>query len=272
MDMTDKTPLIIIGGMKCGTTSLRKYLDAQDFIFFGASEGHYFNKIGKPNREGYFNHLISFEAYDGEALIGDDTPTYSFDANVPDKISEICPDAKLIFVVRDPVKRAVSNYWHAVRRGAESRAIDKAFSDCLDGTNSNIWLDYVERSRYSVQYERYLKYFRKEQIHLTSLEGLLSNFESEKMRLNEFLGQKLSGDKLPKVNARSFHARHQVNLFFGSWCNSNLVTKAVGLILRKIISHSNQQVPVLDNTLKLKCEQYLASEYAFLERVRNFEQ
>jgi hypothetical protein len=69
---------------------------------------------------------------------------------VPERIAACRPDARFIYVVRDPVERAWSAYWHAVRVGAEHQIFEQAV-----GPDSV----YLRASRYSFQITRYHRLF-----------------------------------------------------------------------------------------------------------------
>jgi len=60
--------------------------------------------------------------------------------NVPKRMYSLVPEAKLIYVLRDPIERVISHYIHAYANGGEKRPFAKAISD----PNS----EYIFRSKY----------------------------------------------------------------------------------------------------------------------------
>ena len=60
------------------------------------------------------------------SLIGDDTPTYSYLKDVPARIHSMLSEVKLLWILREPLARSISNYWHAVAVGKEGRSIENA--------------------------------------------------------------------------------------------------------------------------------------------------
>lgn len=83
---------------------------------------------------------------------------------VPQRIFDANPEAKLIYIIRDPVARMYSNYWHNVKYGYEKLSFDQAIAgDPL----------YAEMSCYYCQVEEYLKLFPKENILLIKFEDLI---------------------------------------------------------------------------------------------------
>ena len=255
--------VIIIGGMKCGTTSMRALLHKSG-VHFGPREEHYFNDRSKMEK--YKHYSLYLEAKYGKChadIIGDDTPSYSYLPQIPQLIKNDAPDSKLIFIVRDPVKRAISNYWHAVRRGAETREINSAFEENLAGNSPNIWLDYVERSRYSKQYRNFLKFFNEDDIFVTSLERMMHNFSSEKRNIEKFLDIRIECDTFPSENNRSFHARPYINKLLPSTINQSYIGKGAAIVVRHLFSYKTS-IPRLNEDLSERLKDRFTDEYKFI--------
>ena len=111
---TEMPNLFIIGAAKCGTTSLHCYLDLHPEIsmsrikeprFFACPEGPREERaITDRNR-----YLALFEA--GKKIRGEASPAYSQHpavSGVPGRIAMESPDAKFIYLVRDPIERIES--------------------------------------------------------------------------------------------------------------------------------------------------------------------
>jgi hypothetical protein len=80
-----------------------------------------------------------------------------------ERIGRHLPDARLIYVVRDPFERIRSHYQHNVAIGQEERPIDEAV---------NLNPVYVDYSRYAMQFERYLQHFDRSRMLLLTSEDL----------------------------------------------------------------------------------------------------
>jgi hypothetical protein len=93
----------------------------------------------------------------------------------------VVPDAKLIYLVRDPIERTISGYVHAYAGGYENRSIAAALTD-LDNS-----LD-VLRSKYYMQLEQYLRYFPEPQILILTQEDLLYRRRATLQLVFRFLG------------------------------------------------------------------------------------
>jgi Sulfotransferase domain len=174
--------LIIIGGLKCGTTSLHHYLNLHPEIAMSRpKELNYFvEELNWPlGREWYASH------FDPAARVrGESSPHYtnrpSF-SGVAERIREtLGDDARLIYVVRDPIDRMLSHYLHNVGGGYEERSLPEAFADAESS--------YIARSRYFFQLEPYLEAFGRERIAVVGREDLKADRPGTMRRAFEFLG------------------------------------------------------------------------------------
>ena len=82
---------------------------------------------------------------------------------MPERVARFNPDARLIYIMRDPVQRVLSHYRFSVRRADERRDILTAVRERAD---------FVDFSNYAVQLRPYLDLFGPEQIWTFTLEEL----------------------------------------------------------------------------------------------------
>jgi hypothetical protein len=123
------------------------------------------------------------------AITGEATPFYLFHPLVPARVAEILPKVKLLVLLRNPVDRAISHYYHAVRRGREKRPIMQALDEeqMLIGpekarlANAEIFkpeqfrrYSYTERGLYAEQLERWFRYFPRDQFFIRPSESFYS--------------------------------------------------------------------------------------------------
>jgi hypothetical protein len=110
------------------------------------------------------------------------------------------PNAKLIWILRNPVERAYSNYLHNQRNGTDTRSFDEAIQRELNGTARNPYLRYLARSRYVDELRRFTGPFSAGQIHILLLEKLLQSPREELTALFSFLGVPMAGYEFRPVH------------------------------------------------------------------------
>lgn len=166
---------IIVGTMKSGTSSLMLHLRNHKDIHLPKYELHFFNRDKNflKGKEWYENQLIAHKNEDVK-IIGEKTPTYSYQKNVAQRIYNCYPNVKLIWIFRNPVARCYSNYLHAVRLGADDLSFKQAIEYEEKRKQKNIFLAYKDRSIYYTQVEHFLKFFPKDQMHFILFEELIN--------------------------------------------------------------------------------------------------
>ncbi len=157
--------LVVVGGLKCGTTSLHHYLDLHPEV-----------EMSRPKELNFFvdelNWALGPEWYashfsGGAPVRGESSPHYTnrprFEG-VAERMRSLLADARLVYMVRDPIDRMLSHYLHNVGGGYDDRTLADAFAD-LDSA-------YVSRSRYFFQLEPYLETFGGDRIEIVAREEL----------------------------------------------------------------------------------------------------
>lgn len=164
--------------MKCGTTSLHRYLDTHPEIAMSRDKELRFF-LGKQKwRLGVDWYATQFAS--GTRIRGESTPGYTAKARhpgVPARMHSIVPDARLIYMVRDPIERVVSHWVHAVYEGWEERAFEVAADD--------EW--YLDRSRYWSQISGYLEHYPRDRILVIEMHDLAEDRAATLRRVYEFL-------------------------------------------------------------------------------------
>jgi hypothetical protein len=174
--------LIVIGAMKCGTTSLHYNLGLHPEIGMSREkELNFFNRPGALDEfiDEYRCQFPSETRWRGESSTG--YTRAPFGEPVVERMHRLIPDARLVYIVRHPVDRIVSHYVHQVAIGKEQRPIDEAMADFPAN-------EYVQRTRYFFQLSQYLRYYPASQIHVATLEALKSEPEQAMGEIFRFLG------------------------------------------------------------------------------------
>lgn len=174
---------LIIGAQKCGTTSMHHYLSKHPQIFMAKrKELNFFNK------DKYWDLGVEWYRSQFESTLpiaGESTPCYTaypYFSDVPERMAHVIPDAKFLYLVRDPIERIVSQYCHYQALRGESRSLEQAvFENDKDA-------GYLIRSRYYSQIERYLKYFDLDQFLIVSSRDLNQSTKETVSGVCKFLG------------------------------------------------------------------------------------
>jgi len=181
-----KLDFIIVGAMKAGTSSLAFQLEDNLQFCIPQQELHFFS-----DEENFSKGVEWYESFfkdcDSDKIFGEKTPTYSYSEKVPKRIFDYNSKVKLVWIFRNPVDRAYSNYWHSVRTGGESFSFEKAVKLESERIKENIFRGYLKRSIYIEQVERYLKFFDIKNMHFILFEEFVKNPTEIMRKLFEFL-------------------------------------------------------------------------------------
>jgi hypothetical protein len=151
--------VIIIGAAKAGTTSLHTYLDLHPQASMSEPKELMFFERERDQAEldTYLRH------FDPDAEVsGESSPSYAQYprlVGVPERIRAVNPSVRLIYLVRDPIPRAIAHWAQMVAYADERRSLADAFTDLEPRENL-----YVCASSYATQLEYYLGWFGEEQI------------------------------------------------------------------------------------------------------------
>ena len=159
---------VVIGAMKAGTVSLCRYLDEHPDVFLGRGgmfgEPNFFVTERNWNRgRGWYESL--FDGAGSAAAIGECSPSYAMApalGGVPERMAQVVPNARLVYVVRDPIARMQSMYMHQVSAGRERRRPEAALLDDR----------YLGPSQYGFQLAAFLAYFDRSQVLVIASEVL----------------------------------------------------------------------------------------------------
>jgi len=184
---------IIIGAQRCGTTSLYEYICAHPDVKrykYESREIHFFDL---EYHKGFEWYRLHFPRTRGTGFIaGESSPNYIFDPVVPGRIAEHAPHVRLIAILRNPARRAYSQYYHNQSRGTEPltfrRALD-AEDVRRDSASKREWIEwsYKARGRYAEQLQRWFKHFPRKRILILKSEDLFDNPQCEMAKVFEFL-------------------------------------------------------------------------------------
>jgi len=173
---------LICGAAKCGTTSLYEYLKSHPDIFMPlAKELDFFSNRDAMTLSEYENQ---FCGWSGEKMTDEASPSYMACPDAPKRIAEVIPDAKLIFLLRDPIERAYSAYWYFIWLGGINS--DRSFSEVVRGKSLDNF--YLKEGFYYKYIKRFREYFKRDQIYCMITEELKRDPLKEISKCFRFLG------------------------------------------------------------------------------------
>ncbi|WP_239804598.1 sulfotransferase family protein [Croceicoccus hydrothermalis] len=205
--MTQFPSFLIVGAAKSGTTVFHQWLSQQAAIFTPpVKEPHFFCFEGRnaatigTHVDPHYAAAMTFEQTDYERLFadaqdhqltGEASPGYLYFPGVARAIRKRNPDAKIVFLLRNPVERAYSQFMHHVRDGYEPL---RDFTDalCVEGDRiaRGYWWGYHYRAggMYARRIREYLDVFPRENLKFILFDDLVRRPESVLRETLEFLG------------------------------------------------------------------------------------
>ena len=180
--------------MKCATSALHHHLDAHpDVAMSRLKELNFFNGPERPpspdpstwwvdgqwhrGLEWYAAQFDPCFAARGESSPAYTSPSYPWTAA---RMARVLPDVRLLYLVRDPFERALSQYAHHRADGTEQRPPEAALLDPRS--------QYVARSRYAERLAPYLDHFDASQLLVVVQERLLGDPSQQMARVYAHVG------------------------------------------------------------------------------------
>jgi len=257
--------LIIIGAVKCGTTSMHYYLGLHPQISMSREK--------EPNffiRELNWDKGIEWykSNFTGKARIHGESSArytnYPFSRGVPERMYSVVPEAKLIYILRDPIERIISDYIQKYSDGLENRRIEDVLKD-LNMTNR-----YLSRSMYYLQLSQYLEYFPNSSILIITSEEMYHQRRLTLEKIFRFLNidETFYSEQFLKIKHRSTEKRRKDRIgLFLKWLSETDIAKTFSADLRRNIGRilylpfsTRIERPVLNNELKEKLVEYLKDD------------
>lgn len=189
-----------IGAQKCGTTWLQRTLARHpDIAFPGGKEVHFWDQHYARGLD-WYRHLFA----DNSKLYGDITPAYGF--LPPQKIQEaraLTPDARLIYLIRNPLERAWSSARMALARAemTHDEASDQWFIDHFRSRGS------LARGDYETCIKNWRSVFPPEQLLIVRFEEICFDPVGVANRCLEHIGvarHPFNQDELPALQQKQF--------------------------------------------------------------------
>jgi hypothetical protein len=212
---------LLIGGQRCGSTSLYTTLCGHPQVLAGAHKEPHFFDNNHLRGEHFYRRLFPLRAHlrARRAITGEATTHYLSHPAVPGRVAAMLPDVRLIAILRDPVERAYSHYQLAHRNGREPLSFEQALAaepERLAGEEARLLSDpayrgeaygvqsYRTRGLYLEQLERWWAVFSPERLLVLRSEDMFERPGEVYAQAVAFLGLR------PDTARTAFAARNQV--------------------------------------------------------------
>ncbi len=212
--------LFIIGAAKAGTTSLYYQLKTHPDIYFSPLkepnffstdikiedftaaykkrtvfvDDSYFNKTPLKELQLSFVRDLSqynqlFRERNNQKIVGEASTSYLYSTEAAKNIFSFNPSAKIIAIIRNPVKRSFSHYQMALRYGFTAldfrKAIENDIKNPVKGWGQSEL--FIELSLYHNQLKRYFDIFPENQIKVILFDKLINEPEKSFNEIWQFL-------------------------------------------------------------------------------------
>ena len=190
---------VVIGAQKSASTFIQECISEHPQVWMPSGEIPIFES---PDYEKYGISALQ-QLFKGkkEEKLGIKRPNYIGKPEVPERIKRHLPEARLIAVLRNPIERAVSAYYHYINYGfIPAIDIEKGMRSILDGA----YKDKFKRAHEIIEFGFYYKYlkkyqyfFKKGQILIVFHEEILADKLASIQRVYSFLD--LDKEYIPKA-------------------------------------------------------------------------
>ena len=180
---------IIIGVRKGGTRALINMLKIHPEIFAAKTEIHYFDRD-----ENFFKgvqwYIEKMPFTNKNQITIEKSPSYFVVDDVPQRMSMLSQQLKLLLIVRNPVERVVSDFLQLDSKRLKKNGNRYTFEELVFHSSGAVNEHYspVSISMYDVHFLRWLKHFSLEQIHIVDGDALIENPIPELQKAEKFLG------------------------------------------------------------------------------------
>ena len=173
---------IVIGAMKSATTTLHEQLARQSDLFLSRPKEPNFFSDDENYARGFNWYASFFEGADDSLLLGESSTHYTKLPTYPrtvERMVRALPRVKLIYVMRHPIDRLTSHYFHEVTVGRMKVSLEEAIDSHPE---------LVDYGRYSMQLQPYLAAYGPESVHPVFFDRLVARPDKELERIGRFLG------------------------------------------------------------------------------------
>ena len=192
--LKQKAPdFIIIGAGKSGTTSLYKYLGQHSQILLpNKKELRFFDRNFDYGYQWYLSQFPAVSDRD-DLCTGEASPSYFFLPHVAQRIYNFAPQTKIIVMLRNPIKRSISDYYQNKKSGSNYPTLEESINTEIATLEqkSEAELAYgggiLSQSLYYYKLKRWLKIFPRNQFLIINSDRFFANLPDSMTEVFDFL-------------------------------------------------------------------------------------
>ncbi len=262
--MSKKVSVFLIGAQKAGTTSLSHLLDQHPLISVSnPKEPHFFTRNSKKDlcwyhslftgneNSNWLDASPSYAMAPLESYIQKNEPGPLF--GIPEKIYKYNPEAKFIYILRNPIARTYSAYWHNIRAGNEKQSFSAAV------TKNSV---YMRGSYYSHQIKNYLKFFPLDSFYFILFEDFIRDPETTAHACFKFLALKPFDCPVHLSETKNKSYTYKGTGVILSKLVPNHILKKISIIIKKALP--NLLLSLIEKNMTQEIPKITKSECKFL--------
>jgi hypothetical protein len=223
--------LFVVGAMKAATTSIAQFLASVDGVqMCRQKEPHHFctdlyqhpEYSSLPQIRGFSGqqwiqdrdaYLALFPAGGNSRYVAEASTTYLYSQAAAAEIAAFNPEARIVILLRHPVRRAFSEYQMNRKIGIAKGSFSEEMAADLEryrrGT-FKLFERYVYAGMYAAQVERFLGHFPRERVFITAIDRPGRTIDGVARELCDFLGLKAQA-QVPRLNEAGLAAFPTLN-------------------------------------------------------------
>jgi hypothetical protein len=223
--------LFIVGAMKAATTSIAQFLASVDGVqMCRQKEPHHFctdlylhpEFSSLPQIRGFMgqewirnrdDYLALFPAAGHSRYLAEASTTYLYSQDAAKEIAAFSPDARIVILLRQPVRRAFSEYQMNRKIGLAKGSFSEEMAADLERYRRGefkLFERYVYAGMYAAQVERFLRAFPRERIFIAAIDRPGRDINGVARELCTFLGLAAQAE-VPRLNEAGLAAFPALN-------------------------------------------------------------
>lgn len=270
-------PNFIIGGIqKCGTTYLDTIISQHPEVYMPKrtiNHNYFCNDTIYKNGDEWYNNIFDANHVKGK-VVGQTSADCAYNPDAVKRALRYNPKMKFIFILRDPISRLQSQYWHEVKIGREIYSLENAILKEEQRIKKSYKhfkrYSYVSRSRYQTQFDKIREVLPAEQLMIVTLDRIKAHEVKVFNAIFSFLGvstvENLAHLKSEKTSKNTGVVPYSRLLQRAAYPLRFIGLGSIMNVIYKL-NDSQSKPPEIAADLKSKLESILADDISFYQSI-----